>query len=487
MIFNLPNPIPPTVTDPEELQAYYLKFGIIPYYGTEETTSHLFLDLLNTLAELSPTFKATMRDINTYTFGLNLEIVGRAVPGLKSQTTELSFNDQVDFSNYLAGLGIPLKTILKLSKRINYHLAIAGNAYLVITRVEAAGAVRYWLNVPHFSNCAYLKPRPEDAGEEFILISKFLTNKTLLDKHPPEVLRATQEEEELRWMTTAPGIEKAVVHIKKDSDGDKSEFYARPDILSVITYLYIDFQLGNLNSKIAATELVTKKILAFEAPDPNLPVTAPDDNGGGQYWGEITPRIAGDIAAKEPLSLFEQNMLVLKELTTNLGKHPSSISLGKAAATIAGVEYPAGANPPTPIDLELNRDTKHQAWQLETAVSIITAVLGWAPELIGIRPAAATLGGNLLYDIFTMKNVTTIKPKQTEFQDIWNTVLSQIVDREGGAGEFTNYGIEYPDVISEMVEAIKDSQTSRDPGQITQQRDQQADLTQDNSDGENDN
>lgn len=453
MIFSLPNPIPLTVRDPEDLGVFFEKYGIIPYYGTSENTSHTFLDLLNTLTDLSPSFNMVMRDLKEYTFGLNIDFVGRAIPGLAADPIELSDIEKSKFALFLSDYNITLPQIRKLSKRIDQHLAVCGNAYLRIRRIQEGSTTKYFLSVPHYKHVAYMKS--QDRGERFLIVSKFLGDLTLMSKYPPLVIPATQAGDQINWSTTESGVEEAVIHVKIDEDSDESDYYARPDILAALTWLYTDFQLGNLNSKIAATELITKVILAFQAPDPN---SLPDDEPIEVEIGE-----GGNIGGKQ-LDYFERNVLILKNLTSNLGSNASNMDAAQAAHSIAAIEYPFGSQEPTPIPLEMNRDTAHQTWQSDQATAMICATLGWAPELVGMRKASATLGGNLIYDLLTMKNMSTIKPRQIFFQDLWNGILGQINQREGGG--YDNYGIRYPDVVEELL-----TQFGRTPAQAVGETD----------------
>ena len=82
-----------------------------------------------------------------------------------------------------------------------------------------------------------------------------------------------------------------------------------------------------------------------------------------------------------------------------------------------------------------------------------------------VRQTKTNLGGNLLYDIFTMKNETTIRPKALEFEDLWNSVFNQIKERESADRTFQNYGIKFPDVITEMISRFKGNDSSADIGE----------------------
>ena len=112
---------------------------------------------------------------------------------------------------------------------------------------------------------------------------------------------------------------------------------------------------------------------------------------------------------------------------------------------------------PTPINLETNRDTKHQIFQLDTAIKRICSMLGWAPELTSLLQAKTNLGGNMLYEILTQKDISTIIPDQFFFQNIWNGILVQLLAMENAQNQFAGYGIEFPRVIASMIEQLKEN------------------------------
>lgn len=484
MIFNLPNPIPETVKDPADIIAFFDQYRVVPYYGLDESTSHTMLDLLQTLTSLSPTYKSVTKDIVFYTFGSNAEIVGRARPGISLEPVELSPEEQIRYQAWLSERNITTRNLIKAFRRIDLHQEASGNAYLVIRRIQVGETTRYDFMVPHYKHCAYLAPRETDPEPfDFLIISKFLGDIEKMKKFPPTVLAATQEGERITWNTTdQANEEKAVIHFKKENHDDESDYYARPDILSVLTWLYTEYQLGTQSSKVSATDLITKIILAFQAPDPNtMPEEDPDDD---------LPEIgANGWIGKGSKDYFERNMMVLKQLTSNLGRHPAAQDYGDAAASIAGVEYPFSGVPPTSIPLDMNRDTTHHQWQSDQAIGHICQVLRWAPELTSVRQTKTNLGGNLLYDIFTMKNETVINPKQERYQDSINDILAQILERDGGPSEFDNYGFQFPDIISEMIEKFKGagSTTTADPRTAEEGTQTPGEQLNELSDGNDDN
>jgi hypothetical protein len=212
----------------------------------------------------------------------------------------------------------------------------------------------------------------------------------------------------------------------------------------------VDYEVGVLTSKIAATDIITKKILAFEGQDPN---TIPMTSGEVKDVNNI-----GQIGRKD-VDYFTRNMMILRELTTNLGNHanaPGQMNgeqMKKAANVLAGVEYPYGSKAPEQIDLEVNRDVKYQDWQVNQASAVICGRLGWNNTLLGFREAKANIGGNVLKDLFVLANIRTVRPKQNEIATIWDNLLLQLKENE----QFAGYGVRFGDVIGEILEQLGQS------------------------------
>ena len=182
----MPNPIPWTITDQDELTNTFKKYDIIPYYGWNDTTSHAFLSLLQTLTSLSPTFCAAKKDMTTFTFGQQVEISARTRPGLNMEVPELSQEQQLAYNDYLTGLGLDMGKILRLLRRIDNHLEVCGNAYIHLKRITVGDTVQYRIKAPHYKHVAYLKS--EEDIRDFIIISKFLGDEQWMQKHPPTLL-----------------------------------------------------------------------------------------------------------------------------------------------------------------------------------------------------------------------------------------------------------------------------------------------------------
>ncbi len=366
----------------------------------------------------------------------------------------------MEYYNWLKSYNIDVRNVLKLSRRINTHLEMNSNSYLYLRRIEVGSTVRYEMRVEHFKHVIYRKS--EDIGQEFVIISKFLNDEQKLNKFPPKILPVTLNGQDIVWQPAGNGVEEAIIHFKKEDQDGESDFYSRSDLIAILSWLYVDYQVGNLNSKIAATELITKKLLAFQAPDPST-LDLDDDEDETDVLEQIGDN--GRVGVRKEKDPFRRNMMQIKRLVTNLATHPTNLMDGGAAAAIAGVEYPYSGVAPEAIDLEMNRDTKHQEFQLDKAVANICMVMGWSPELLMYRQTKTNMGGNLLYDIFTVKNESTVRPRANTFEDFWNGIFDQIKARESAPSQFDQYGIQFPDVIQEMIDKFKGSGTSTNIGE----------------------
>lgn len=455
--FTIKNPVPVTVRDKEDLRNFFQELEIVPYYGTVEASSQSVLMLINDLCELSPTFQAYRRDINAYVFGLKIDFIGDTLPGVSVDNTELSPQEIINYASYLGEIGIPAPKLIKLSRRIDQFLDICGNAFLWVKRSRLNGQAAYSFSVPHFLHVGYSRQAEGLFGEDKIaLISPYIGDKQKILEHGYDLVRVTPEGEELRWGMNEDGIEETLIHITRQENNSRSSYYERSPLISLLPWLYVDYEIGVLTSKIASTDIITKKILAFEAQDPN---TIPMLDGQVKDVNNI-----GEIGRKD-VDYFTRNMMILRELTTNLGSHanaPGQMTgedAKKAAHVLAGIEYPYGSKAPEQIDLEVNRDVKYQDWQVNQASAVICGRLGWNNTLLGFREAKANIGGNVLKDLFVLANIRTIKPKQTEIAMIWDNLLLQLKEGEQYAG----YSIRFGDVVGEILEQLSQGGASIDP------------------------
>lgn len=440
----LDSPIPET-PDVRDLQKNLNELGIIPYMGNNAGKSLLILDLIRTACKLSPTFVSTIKDLNTFSFGAYSEIGRVPVPGLKIPKVELPLNQQESFGEQMAQYGLPLNSIIDVAKKLNRHYHESGNAYFRIKRVTVAGVVKYRIFADHYLNCGYLVPAKGEEDRKFLLISPYLMHPTKLkDSQDYKILEAVEPGEDLIWKKTGRNTEEAVVHIKFDDGGDREGYYGSSLQLTTLLSLYIDYYSTLRFAKISKTDLISKKIITMEGADPSMMdqelYDEPDAIDG--YIEEEVKVAGGHKATPRKKDRFEENVLALKEITTNFGD-------GELASSLGVVEFPFGSKEPGSIDLEVNRDTAFDTFVTGVAVRQISAVNGWAPELTGLAGAKAGIGSNVLKDLFLVKRASTILPLQVFWQGVINAVLSQLPEVNS-----LKLGVIFSDNVSDLISEL---------------------------------
>lgn len=438
MFFQLTNPIPIEPRDPKDVQQWMEQYRVVPQYGSYTGPNLLFLRLLKDLCELSPTYKTVMKARKRFTFGQNVQIIRRGIPGLVIEQEETTNDEQINYEAALRNYGLTLPKIQSLCRSLDEHITQSGNSYLRITRYRDGEAFAYEWKVLHYLHTMYTVS--DDPGEEFLLYSKFLGDSQRMNDQEPKLYRATQDGEPLRWMAEEDGTEVAVMHMIGDDEGsDEGEYYNRTDIISILTWLYTDYQGGNHTSKVAGADFVTVLLLAIEGEDP-------------QAFNDMLVKSGAD---REKVDVFIENARILREAFSSLTTRGNAMGPRGDQSVVELIEYPHGGKPPTPIKMDINRDVKWAESQDNRTVDKICAQLGWDAILTSLRQAAATLGGNMLYDTFVIKNTETVKPRQRYFESRFDGMVSSIMEEHGEPEAITSLGIMFPDVIGELIEQIK--------------------------------
>ena len=73
--FQLQNPIPNEVQDDEKAALFFSKYKLVPYSGTNQSSSHTILKYITNLSILSPTLSSCINAFGFYGFGGNIDVV----------------------------------------------------------------------------------------------------------------------------------------------------------------------------------------------------------------------------------------------------------------------------------------------------------------------------------------------------------------------------------------------------------------------------
>jgi hypothetical protein len=210
-----------------------------------------------------------------------------------------------------------------------------------------------------------------------------------------------------------------LVHYKANGEG---KWYGRPKILSILDCMIAEYKTLLLNAKISSTELVSKLIFFFEEQDP--------------------ARTRG-LTKEEKQLIFNTRATSLRDVTTNEGDKVHSI---------AALEYPFGTKEPKAEKLQVNRDVNYATFSLDNAASMIYSINGWSKELTGMVQVKTGIGANILNDLFTIKNSSTIEPLQRRYESFWSWVIGE-VENQMSLTE-SKYAIKFPNVVEGLVKRM---------------------------------
>ena len=447
-MINLRDPFPKSTADIKALQKVMKAHSVVPYYGSTEGASHYVLQTLSDFTRQSPTFKACVKDLYTYAFGNNVFLVERKVPGLAQDEVVDVVNVSAanDIGKWLSERGFSLIALTKESRKLLVSLASSGNAYLYISLTSIEGAQFINIKTIPYMQVAYKVPN-NDVENRRLLWTKRWDEKYMKD-NPPLVVTASTIEHGFVWTTdsaTEPTKWETILHIRNEF-GD-SDFYGEAEIIAVLERMCVEIIQGQTACKISATELIAKVLLAVQKPAPeggdSLP--AESEDGEDKTDGEGTTKTG-----------FEELVHTIRQITTAKGS-------AKKVSSIGVFEYEHGTDAPQAIKLNIARDYRYNEWVLSEAERKIAGVLNWALELTGQKAAKANIGGNILRDLFNIKDVGTITPIQSDFNNIWTMILEQIF-RFGNQPAWANVGIAFPSVIAELQKRLNaDSLTQETP------------------------
>lgn len=420
--------------------------GVIPYYGENAGVGIAFLELIRNAGELSPSYKIAVGDLNLMIFGSGANIAANTVPGLiEDSVDQVPMNTQKDVGVKLNEIGLGLNKFSEIGKLLNRHFMDSGNAYLRIKRATVAGITRYMLFADHYLNCSYLVPEKGEEDLNLVLISPYLLDvNKLRETKDFRILQAVFPGDPLIWTKTGNGIEEALIHIKNNNGSDKKTTYGRSDQIPLILPMMTDYYYRLLSGKIAATDLISKKMIVVEAPPPEVDDFDEDD----------IDEDGTNEAKKDKLSQFDRNVQSLRQITSNLGD-------GDVAASVGLLEIPNGSQMPVGLDLEVNRDKAYQEYSLDTAIRTIFSGNGWSSDLANITTAPSGIGGNIIIDMLTIKRITKILPSQEFWSTVFNTVINDIAITEGLEG----YGIKFEDKMQKLIDALKGKEANSQQGQ----------------------
>lgn len=389
MLLQVQNPILESVNDERQVTETFKKYGIIPYYGNWESSSHEMLNVLKDLCELSPSHGSCVDDKAGYAFGGGLDFTVRQTPGVAyKKAGEVSISQKENFESQLLDMGlapIPLKDTLETLYGYEQE---SGNAYLHIKVLKLNRAKKVILQPVWYPEVAYLKSR---ARNEKVLVQTERWDENYWREKKPLLIKASYIGQPFNWQKCTDGVE-TMLHLRVPKG---SKFYGRPRIINSLFWMFVEVMASHQAVKIGRTDYVGQKILAFE----EVP----------------TERVKGGKDNKE--TGFKTKIDALRQIITVEGED---------AKVLAGVKYPVGGKAPTAIDLTYNRDSEYKRLIMDTAASQVYASHHWDKQLGGLNTVGANNGGDVYWSLLETKNMSVIKPTQNRWEWVLNYCLDEI-------------------------------------------------------------
>lgn len=417
-------PLYPQVTDTEDVYKLFQKYSLIPVFSNNTSTSNCFLNFLYDLCEVSPSQQSCIKDMQTYAFGNALGVVEKTYPYLmheeEGDVKKVEVSEKVNYAKYLKKLGISFPTIIETSKSLFTDETISGNYYMMLRIVTAGDSFSVKVTPLKQKNVMYVDVKD---GNFALVTEKF--DELWWTNNKPKIYPVTIVGEDMNFKKEGNDYV-TLIHFKANGEG---KWYGRPKILCILDCMIAEYKTLLLNAKISSTELVSKLIFFFEEQDPT--------------------RTRG-LTAEEKQIVFNSRATNLRAVTTNEGEQVHSI---------AALEYPFGTKEPKAEKLQVNRDVNYATFSLDNAASMIYSINGWSKELTGMVQVKTGIGANILNDLFTIKNSSTIEPLQRRFEAMWTWIIDG-VEKQMGLDE-SQYAIKFPNVVESLVGKITDQQIKK--------------------------
>lgn len=446
-MFDLKNPIPAASKDTGKNREFWSMMNsrkiLVPFVGNNTSTGHSFIKVLRDLTELSDSFAACSRWVRKMVFGGRMgtvDIIEKPIPGFSVREEDnLSQDEKKEFERELRSMGVSLLQIVAATCQLRQHDEESGNHYLRVRVAVVDNVVRIKFIPIHYMHIAYEWTASD--RRYFAICKDWSFNDAGEVKW--ERVPASKIGEDFRWRKNRNGtLFETVVHVPNELD--EGDWYGRPWIRSVLTWMFSEYAQGDHRCKTDSSEVVAKKLFAFKREEDLVEFCGNCDEG------EKADGTACGCTKKE--SSFEAKARVFREITTNEGskdgitaKKPSSIGL---------VEVDDDLDFPKMYDMLINRDTAWFKEGLEQAAFKIHGNFGVPRQLTKTLQSRSGLSGAELINLYLITDCDTVKPIQAEYENYWGFVFEQIFDLIG-RDDLKKYGIKFPDKITPLVEALK--------------------------------
>lgn len=418
-MFKLESPYYEQLRDKDKHKEFFENYPVIPYAGTSKASGHTLLKVFVDLYDLSPSFGNAVNSIGNWSFNGGFSVVSKPHPYLRlnEDAREVSDQEAIDFISFLEDSGIDQETIIEISNELFRDLNRAGNAFLHYREAVVDGVFKVSLKVVHPLLAMYINNKDDEPKSLVISSDYFIYGRYM---KPPKVVRVYPD-----FSEDEEGVVETIFVLKNKRDF--SDYYGRPKSLQAILPMWAEWNTYNQIGKITSTDFVSRALVVL--PRPPKSVDTP-------LWDQANR--LGDLG------------VALKSLTTNRGDYSEADSMGV-------LYYPPNGQKPDVLKFDINRDYEWTDMTLDKLSGAIYASVGWSRVLTSQNEPSAGIGGNVMMDVFKVKNTSTIKPVQKQIAQFWKkTVFKRLIELSGRQ-DYEEYSIEFYDKIQELIDSVKDS------------------------------
>lgn len=266
-LYQVKNPIPDEVCDPDDIQFFFKKWNFVPYAGTTTHSGQMLLTWYLMLAQLSPTHNACISKKVKYAVG------GKATPvrsedpewDIGEQSTPISTPDKVRYRDTVNEFIDFDGGITKFHHRMGWSYEATGNAWVEMVYAQTMGVGRVKLKFHRVTHCLYVNTKP---GEVRLVAISPKWQDAYLNKYPPRYVPAYPN-----FVTDEDGNLRTMFHLK---NGDNS-WYGRPESAGADLYKYREVQDAMYLIKQAGANFTGQLIIEVEDDDPEYAAAIEDE------------------------------------------------------------------------------------------------------------------------------------------------------------------------------------------------------------------
>lgn len=295
-MFDLENPIPDEIKDPETLSKFFEQHKLVPYAGGNQQAGHLLLTWYLMLAQLSPMHSACIAKLKNYVVGSRAIFeratdpeydTGEDAQPMTNSETQTYYDALKEFVTFEGGVRL-------LHQRLLWSLKATGNAYLEVAWSEVNGEMRFVFSFRRPTEVLYKVTKPNEP--RIFAVSPVWTDE-YLRKNPPVLIPLAPN----IWKDET-GTNRTIFHLKSGN----GKWYGRPDSEGADIYKYREVQDEIYLVKQAAANFVGQLIIEVEDDDPETSPAIDNEDARRSGFDSFAHRMEQNYTQKsgDPQAVF---------------------------------------------------------------------------------------------------------------------------------------------------------------------------------------